>query len=127
MEIFKEYIGALKDLDGFSHIYLLYFFHKSKGWKSTVIPFMDQTERGLFSTRAPRRPNPLGLSLVKLTKIQENTLHVKNMDILNGTPLLDIKPFNPAFNPVEDVRIGWMEKRKGEEWTMKSDSRFSKK
>ncbi|WP_367025603.1 tRNA (N6-threonylcarbamoyladenosine(37)-N6)-methyltransferase TrmO [Methylococcus sp. ANG] len=91
VEIFPEYRAGLQDLDGFSHIILLYHFHRSHGFDLRVIPFMDTEPRGLFATRAPNRPNALGLSVVKLLDIQGCTLPIANVDILDGTPLLDIK------------------------------------
>ena len=90
IEVFQPYIEALKDLDGFSHIYLLYHFHKVSSWQSLVTPFLDERSHGLFATRAPRRPNPIGLSVVRLLKVADGLLEVENLDVLDGTPLLDI-------------------------------------
>ncbi|MCK5125143.1 MAG: tRNA (N6-threonylcarbamoyladenosine(37)-N6)-methyltransferase TrmO [candidate division Zixibacteria bacterium] len=109
IEIFDEYVEGLADLDGFSHIILLFHLHKSTGYKMKVVPFLDDTVRGLFSTRAPRRPNPIGLSIVRLTSIERNILHIKDIDIVDGTPLLDIKPHVPNFDESENFRIGWLE------------------
>lgn len=109
VEIFPEYIEALKDLDGFSHIYLIYYFHKSDKVKLTVKPFLEDIERGLFSTRSPYRPNPIGFSILKLNKIEENYLFVENIDILDGTPLLDIKPYTSKFNFLGEVKSGWQD------------------
>ncbi len=89
--VFAEYQSGLSDLDGFSHIILLYVFNRSEGFSLKVVPFMDTEERGVFSTRAPRRPNPIGLSVVRLHRIEDGVLHIENVDILDGTPLLDIK------------------------------------
>ena len=89
VEVFEDYRAGLKDLNGFSHIILLYHFHRSEGFNLQVEPFMDRQPRGLFATRAPKRPSPIGLSVVKLDKIENGTLHVQNLDILDGTPLLD--------------------------------------
>jgi len=124
IEIFPEYQEGLKDLDGFSHIVLLYHFHRSEGFKLSVIPFLDDQSRGLFSTRAPKRPNPIGLSVVKLVKQEENILHVADVDILDGTPLLDIKPFVPAFEPDTDIRVGWLAETKEKVRKKRSDRRF---
>jgi tRNA-Thr(GGU) m(6)t(6)A37 methyltransferase TsaA len=108
IELYPQYIPALQDLDGFSHIYVLYHFHKSRGWKPMVTPFLDKQERGLFSTRAPHRPNPIGLSVLKIDAIVGNRIQVSNVDILDGTPLLDIKPYVPQFDGADDIRIGWV-------------------
>ena len=124
IEIFKEYQDGLKDLDGFSHIILLYHFHRSAGFKLQVVPFMDTKLRGVFATRAPRRPNPIGLSVVELNRIENRLLHIRNVDILDGTPLLDIKPYVPEFDVQKDVRIGWLEKARNRVTTRKSDDRF---
>jgi tRNA-Thr(GGU) m(6)t(6)A37 methyltransferase TsaA len=117
---------ALKDLDGFSHITLLYHFHLSRGFDLTVIPYLDDKKRGLFATRAPRRPNPIGLSVVKLEKIEGNILHVINLDIIDGTPLLDIKPYVRDFDSAEDFRIGWLEGRIDRKDRDTADNRFHK-
>ena len=109
IEVFGEYENGLKDLDGFSHIILLYLFHKSKGYELHVKPYLDENLRGLFATRAPRRPNPIGLSIVKLIERRGNILKVEGIDVLNGTPLLDIKPYVPEFDMRENVKIGWLE------------------
>ena len=124
VEVFPEYNDGLKDLEGFSHIIMLYHFHRSKGFKLHVVPFMDSTPRGVFATRAPKRPNPIGLSVIKLQKIQDNILYVENVDILDGTPLLDIKPYVPEFDEQTEIRAGWLEKARKEVLKMKSDQRF---
>ncbi len=124
IEIFAEFVEGLKDLDGFSHITLLYHFHKVKESRLTVVPFMDTKPRGVFSTRAPKRPNPIGLSTVRLIKTEGNILHVENVDILDGTPLLDIKPYVPEFDDQDGYRTGWLEKAKGRVGGKKSDDRF---
>jgi tRNA-Thr(GGU) m(6)t(6)A37 methyltransferase TsaA len=124
IEIFKEYQDGLKDLDGFSHVILLYHFHRSAGFKLQVVPFMDTELRGVFATRAPRRPSPIGLSVVELDRIENRLLHIRNVDILDGTPLLDIKPYVPEFDFQKDVRIGWLEKARDHVSTRKSDDRF---
>lgn len=124
VEIFEEYRTALKDLDGFSHIILLYHLHRSQGFTPHVVPFMDTQPRGLFATRAPRRPNSIGLSVVKLNRIENGVLHVENLDILDGTPLLDIKPYVPEFNPPSDVRTGWLEQVKHKVSHHEADDRF---
>ena len=124
VEIFSEYEDGLKDLDGFSHIILLYYFHMSKGFKLHVVPFLDSELRGIFSTRAPKRPNPIGLSIVKLIKIEGKKIYIENVDILDKTPLLDIKPYIPEFEEREEVCTGWFKKTKKIVSEKKSDERF---
>ena len=109
VEIYGEYQTGLKDLDGFSHIYLIYYFHRSQGFNLSVVPFMDKQPRGLFATRAPKRPNPIGLSVVKLLGIEENFISIECVDLLEGTPVLDIKPYVLEFDRREKVRVGWLE------------------
>jgi len=125
VEIFPEYREGLKDLGGFSHIILLYHFHRSRGFDLQVIPFMDTEPRGLFATRAPKRPNPLGLSVVKLVSIEGGTLHIENVDIVDGTPLLDIKPYVPKFDGPVAAHAGWYEEAAEALAQSKSDSRFA--
>jgi tRNA-Thr(GGU) m(6)t(6)A37 methyltransferase TsaA len=125
VEIFPEYINGLKDLDGFSHIFLLYHFHLTKNPKLIVKPFLDDKMHGLFATRAPSRPNSIGISVVELIKIEKNILYVKNVDIIDKTPLLDIKPFIADFNlKNKEVKIGWLEKNVHKMEKMKDDGRF---
>jgi len=111
IEIFPEFLEGLKDLDGFSHIVLLFQFHLSKGYNLSVRPFMDDVERGLFATRAPARPNQIGLSVVRLVKVEGDILHIKDVDIVDRTPLLDIKPYTREFDIRGDIRIGWLERK----------------
>lgn len=108
VEMHPDYIEGLKDIEEFSHIILLYHFHLSKGFSLKVKPFLDNNLHGIFSTRAPRRPNQIGLSIVKLIRVENNILHIENVDIIDGTPLLDIKPYVPAFDIHEVERIGWL-------------------
>jgi len=110
VEVFEEFAEGLQDIEGFSHIILLYIFHKSKGYNLLVKPFLDDNKKGLFATRAPWRPNPIGLSVVKLLRKENNTLSVKGVDVLDGTPLLDLKPYVPPFNKEGEIKIGWLEK-----------------
>jgi tRNA-Thr(GGU) m(6)t(6)A37 methyltransferase TsaA len=124
IEIYKEYAEGLKDLEGFSHIIIIYHFHLSSGYSLTVQPFMDDTPRGVFSTRAPKRPNPMGLSVVRLREIGGNILHIEDIDVVDSTPLLDIKPYVPEFEAHEDVRIGWLAEKVGKSVVVKSDERF---
>lgn len=124
VEILEEYQEGLKDLDGFSHILLLYHFHRSHEFKLSIVPFLDTEPRGLFATRAPKRPNAIGLSVVQLDGIEGGILHIQNVDILDGTPLLDIKPYVPEFDAPGEVRIGWVRKAMTTLETRKSDDRF---
>ena len=120
-----EFQEGLKDLDGFSHIILLYYFHLSSGYNLLPKPFLDDEPRGLFATRAPRRPNPIGFSILRLEKIDGLTLYVSNIDIIDGTPLLDIKPYVPAFDSHADATIGWLSGKLHRLSNFKSDDRFS--
>jgi len=107
VEVFSEYAEGLDDLDGFSHIFLLYQFDRSQGYALRVQPFLDDQPHGLFSTRHPCRPNPLGLSIVRLVSRQANLLQIAGVDVLDGTPLLDIKPYVPEFDAHPQARSGW--------------------
>ena len=120
----EDYVDGLCDLDGFSHIYLLYHLHLSKSYNLKVIPFLDDQHRGVFSTRAPKRPNPIGLSIVKLIKIELNILEIENVDVIDGTPLLDIKPYVQEMDGVNHYRIGWLSKYTKEMKSKNSDKRF---
>ena len=104
-----RYVDGLKNLDGFSHIYLFYYFNKSQKTRLRLKPYLADQEHGIFATRAPHRPNKLGMSLVRLVKIEDNILHVKDLDILDGTPLLDIKPYIQRFDSRESVKSGWQD------------------
>lgn len=126
VEVFPGYQKGLKDIEGFSHIILIYHFHLSKPYSLEVIPFMDNKPHGLFSTRAPSRPNPIGLSVVRLTKVESNKLYIKDLDIVNGTPLLDIKPFVGEFDHADIIKKGWLEKNIGKLSQTRDDKRFVK-
>jgi tRNA (adenine37-N6)-methyltransferase len=103
-----EFAPGLQDLDGFSHIFLLYVFHRAKAMGLRVKPYLGDEEHGVFATRSPHRPNPIGLSLVRLVGRDGNVLRIAGVDMLDGTPVLDIKPYIPHLNPVGEVRIGWL-------------------
>ncbi|MBN2502897.1 MAG: tRNA (N6-threonylcarbamoyladenosine(37)-N6)-methyltransferase TrmO [Anaerolineales bacterium] len=124
IEVFPQFVAGLVDLDGFSHIILLYHFHLVQEANLTVTPFLDTQPRGLFSTRAPKRPNPIGISVVRLTNLEENVLAVEGIDVLDGTPLLDIKPYVPEFDHHAGVRLGWLESAQGRSREKRSDDRF---
>jgi tRNA-Thr(GGU) m(6)t(6)A37 methyltransferase TsaA len=111
VEVFKKYKEGLCDIEGFSHLILIFKFHKSKGYCLKVKPFLDDKLRGLFATRYPRRPNQIGLTVVKLLKRKGNILFVKGVDVIDGSPLLDIKPCIPDFGPKGEIRIGWLKEK----------------
>lgn len=125
VEIFSNFEEGLQDLSGFSHIILLYHLHRSGKAFLRVKPFLDQELRGVFATRAPSRPNAIGLSVVRLLGIEGGCLQVADLDIIDGTPLLDIKPFVPHFDEVQDIRTGWLESHSGRIPDAKDDGRFS--
>ena len=124
IEVFPEYIEGLKDLEGFSHIILIYHFHLSKGYALELKPYMDDQQRGVFATRAPSRPNPIGFSIVRLVKAEGATLHIKDVDIIDGTPLLDIKPYVPEFDVRKVDRTGWLTENVHKLRKIKDDGRF---
>jgi tRNA-Thr(GGU) m(6)t(6)A37 methyltransferase TsaA len=124
VEVKKKYAAGLKDLDGFKYIMLIYHFHRSKGYSLEVKPFLDDSLRGVFSTRAPKRPNAIGMSIVRLVRVENNTLHVEDVDILDGTPLLDIKPYVPDFDVRKTKSIGWLSRKAVRAATKKADGRF---
>ena len=142
VEVFAEYAEGLKDVEGFSHIILIYHFHLSKGASLTAKPFMDREARGVFAMRGPSRPNPIGISVVRLVRIeprkrahspqlaagnlQKTILHIQDVDIVDGTPLLDIKPYVPRFDVREVDNIGWLEENIHKVDTSKDDGRFMK-
>lgn len=126
IHIKEEYKEGLADLEEFSHIILIYHLHLSKGYSLRVKPFLDDKKHGVFATRAPKRPNPIGLSVVRLEKIEDNIIGICNVDMVDGTPLLDIKPYIPHFDKAEDenVCVGWFEDKHHEAVNKKSDGRF---
>ena len=124
IEIYPDFSAGLKDLQDFSHLILLYHLHKVNQMQLIVVPFMDSEPRGVFATRAPVRPNPIGLSVVPLHKIEGNILFVDQLDVLDRTPVLDIKPYVPEFDAMIDVRIGWLKQARGKAKFTRSDRRF---
>lgn len=109
VDIFPEFAAGLRDLEGFSHMYLIYLFHKAPAPKLTVKPFLQDVERGVFATRAPCRPNAIGVSVVELLRRQGRVLQVQGVDILDGTPLLDIKPYVSRFDCITSLANGWQD------------------
>jgi tRNA-Thr(GGU) m(6)t(6)A37 methyltransferase TsaA len=126
VEVFPEYAEGLKDLEGFSHVILIYHFHLSKASRLLAKPFLDDEEHGIFAIRGPSRPNPIGISTVQLEKIKNNVLSFQDADIVDGTPLLDIKPFVPAFDQREVRKVGWLEGKLKKLPHSRDDGRFSK-
>jgi tRNA (adenine37-N6)-methyltransferase len=125
IELDPELLPGLKDIEGFSHLILIFHFHRVKGHRLYVVPFMDEKPHGIFATRAPVRPNPIGLSIVKLIKVEGNFLFVEGADMLNGTPLLDIKPFFTQSDNRPDAVSGWLDGKESIDiQKVKSDNRF---
>ena len=124
VEVFTQYSAGLKDLDGFSHIILIYHFHLSKGYSLEARPFMEEKTRGIFAMRAPARPNPIGISVVRLVGVEGCILHIEDVDIADSTPLLDIKPYVPDFDWREVERIGWLSGKSKRAREHKADTRF---
>ncbi len=108
VEVFEEYAEGLTDLEGFSHIQIVYFFHKSKDYSLLAKPFLEDKLHGIFAIRSPHRPNHLGVSVVRLLERKASTLKIGEIDVFDGTPLLDIKPYVPKFDRRKDVKIGWL-------------------
>jgi tRNA-Thr(GGU) m(6)t(6)A37 methyltransferase TsaA len=123
VELFAPFVDALADVDGFSHLILITHLHRSRPWRPRVVPFLDTVERGLFATRSPSRPNPIGLSVVELVAVDGSRLTVRGVDLLDGTPLLDLKPYVGDFDGRPDARFGWLEAARARE--ARSDGRFS--
>jgi tRNA-Thr(GGU) m(6)t(6)A37 methyltransferase TsaA len=124
-EIFPEFAAGLKDLEGFSHLILIYHLHAVRKVDLAPIPFLDTEPRGVFATRSPSRPNPIGLSVVRLMRIEGKLMYLETLDMLDGTPLLDVKPYVPEFDrPAGRVRAGWLAKARGRVRETRSDDRF---
>jgi len=127
VEVFPEFAEGLQDLEGFERIWLIYWFDRAAPARLRVVPFLDPVERGIFATRAPCRPNPIGLSAVRLLKVEGNRLRIAEVDILEGTPLLDIKPYAPALDHFSIARAGWLEKVWAGRETAVADARFARR
>jgi tRNA-Thr(GGU) m(6)t(6)A37 methyltransferase TsaA len=124
IEIFEEFRPGLIDLAGFSRIILIYQFHKSNGYRLIVTPFLDTMPHGVFATRAPRRPNQIGISVVRLLGVDESGIEITDVDILDGTPVLDIKPYIPDIDSYPDEKTGWLSEP-GQMATSRADLRFT--
>jgi tRNA (Thr-GGU) A37 N-methylase len=124
VDLFREYLPGLKDIEGFSHITLIYHFHLCKRCDLQVRPFLDDKIHGIFAIRSPARPNPIGISVVHLVEIEDNILQIEDVDMVDGTPLLDIKPYVPDFDCRAAERIGWLSNKSRNTARCKSDNRF---
>jgi tRNA-Thr(GGU) m(6)t(6)A37 methyltransferase TsaA len=124
IEIFPEYAEGLSDLDGFSHIYVIFHLHRSSGHKLKVIPFLDTVERGVFATRSPARPGAVGLSVTEIVSVNGNIIEIRGVDMLDGSPVIDIKPYVPEFDEYTEIRKGWLEGKAGNAPKTLSDERF---
>ncbi len=124
VEIFPEYADGLADLDGFSHIYILFHLHMISSYRLKVVPFLDTVERGIFATRSPARPNPVGLSVSELVSVKGNILEIRGVDMLDGSPVIDIKPYVPDFEDCVNIRRGWFEGKTANAAKTRSDGRF---
>jgi len=125
VEVFPEYVEGLKDIEGFSHLILIYHFHLVKRSALQVKPYMDDQSHGVFATRAPARPNSIGISIVRLLEVEDTKLHIQGVDVVDGTPLLDIKPYVPQFDAGAVERIGWLETNVNRLPRAKDDGRFT--
>lgn len=124
IEVAPEYAAGLKDIDGFSHLLLIVHLHQAQPGQLEVTPYLDTQPRGIFATRSPRRPNPIGLSLVRLLRVDGATLHIGDIDLLDGTPVLDIKPYVPQFDDRPNARIGWFADNIHKVQNTRADDRF---
>lgn len=125
IRIHDEFVAGLKDLEHFSHIYVFFKFDRASGSKLLVKPYLDNIERGVFATRSPLRPNPLGMTIVRLERIEGNCLHVSGVDILNGSPVIDIKPYIPDFDQHQPEKIGWYQEKGQKSGIVLADDRFT--
>jgi tRNA (adenine37-N6)-methyltransferase len=126
IEVFEPHRGSLEDLQGFSHVWVIAHLHESTGWDTVVPTFLDDATHGTFATRSPHRPNPIGLSLARIVDVEELAVVVDGIDLLTGTPVLDLKPYVPLFDaPADDVRFGWFEGRAERVFDRRSDDRFA--
>ncbi|WP_110458350.1 tRNA (N6-threonylcarbamoyladenosine(37)-N6)-methyltransferase TrmO [Shewanella algidipiscicola] len=120
----EEYVEGLDDLEEFSHIYVVFHIHKAAGYKLKVTPFLDDQPRGIFATRSPKRPNAIGLSIVEIVRIEANRIVVRGVDLLDATPILDIKPYIQSFDNIKQTKDGWYEQGL-DPLTVRSDKRFA--
>jgi len=125
IRVFEEYAAGLKDIEGFSHIYVFFKFDRAAGSQLLVKPYLDTVERGVFATRSPLRPNPLGMTIVRLDRVEGNCLHISGVDILNGSPVIDIKPYIPDFDQHQPEKIGWYQEKSDKDRLVVADNRFA--
>jgi tRNA-Thr(GGU) m(6)t(6)A37 methyltransferase TsaA len=125
LEIDADFRAGLQDLDGFSHVLVICHLHRVTGAELTVVPFLDTERRGIFATRAPKRPNPISLSLLRIKSVNKSSVQVLDLDLLDGTPILDIKPYVPEFDARADARTGWYAQATRKDQQVLSDKRFS--
>jgi tRNA-Thr(GGU) m(6)t(6)A37 methyltransferase TsaA len=126
VEVLPQFAEGLRDIEGFSHLILIYHFHLSNEPTLTVRPYLDEETHGVFATRAPARPNSIGISVVRLLRVDGTKIHVAGLDILDGTPVLDIKPYVPQFDATGTEKIGWLKDRICMAEKTKDDGRFQK-
>jgi tRNA-Thr(GGU) m(6)t(6)A37 methyltransferase TsaA len=124
IELDPAYRAGLQDIEGFEYLILLYHLHLIEGASLTVTPFLDSQPHGIFATRSPKRPNPIGVSIVRLVRVEALNLHIEDVDVVDGTPLLDIKPYVPDFDVRATGRIGWFAKNIGQVKHVRADDRF---
>jgi tRNA-Thr(GGU) m(6)t(6)A37 methyltransferase TsaA len=124
VEVEPEFMAGLRDIESFSHLILIYHFHLSQGYTLEVKPFLDTELRGVFATRAPKRPNPIGISVVRLAGVEGSVLDIRDVDVVDGTPLLDLKPYVPEFDARSAEKIGWLSKVASNARQVRADRRF---
>lgn len=124
IEILPAYIKGLRDLEGFSHVFVLYHLHEIQGYDLVVKPFLDDCFHGIFATRSPKRPNPIGLLVLRVIEVTDNSVYLDGVDVLDGTPVLDIKPYVTDFDQCHEAKTGWFEGKSLNAISKKSDSRF---
>jgi tRNA-Thr(GGU) m(6)t(6)A37 methyltransferase TsaA len=125
IEVLPEFREGLKDLEGFSHVFVLYHLHEIKGYDLLVKPFLDKDRHGIFATRSPKRPNPIGLSVMRLKGVNEDSVLLECIDVLDRTPVIDIKPYVADFDCCDADRFGWFEGKSGNARHHRSDERFA--
>ena len=121
----QEFQDGLEGLEAFSHIYLIYYFHQTKRTELKVVPYMDTQPKGVFATRSPLRPAHVGISIVRLLAVEGTRLKIRGVDVLDGTPLIDIKPYIPHFDYQDGASSGWMKSPRSDVEARKSDNRFA--
>ncbi len=127
VEVREDLAPGLRDLEGFSHVHLITHLHRGEPGGLEVVPFLDETVRGIFATRSPRHPNPIGISVVRLDVIAGAVLEITGVDLLDGTPVLDIKPYVPAFDSFAAERTGWLEQAAARVHETRADGRFDER